>query len=73
MNTRRCIICGARVTNMNPKANTCSTLCTKAKHAGLTHQQMIEKIAYKEREPFPEHDDTGCRICGARYCICAER
>jgi len=37
-----CVICGARVYNHNPKANTCSPICTKAKHANRTRQEQFE-------------------------------
>jgi hypothetical protein len=38
---RRCVICGARVRNINPKVNTCDPICTKAKHNGLTRAQQF--------------------------------
>ena len=39
---RLCIVCGARVKNMNPKTNTCDPICTRAKHASRTRQEQIE-------------------------------
>lgn len=48
--SRLCIVCGARVTNQNPKANTCDNVCTRAKYHGLSresqlHRDMEEEIA----------------------------
>ena len=37
-----CIVCGARVKNINPKTNTCDPTCTRAKHANRTRQEQIE-------------------------------
>lgn len=39
MTPRICIICGARVTNQNPKANTCDTICTFARDHSLTRER----------------------------------
>jgi hypothetical protein len=39
---RKCVICGARVRNMNPKCVTCDPVCTKAKHAWRTRVQQIK-------------------------------
>ena len=39
---RRCVVCGARVRNQNPKTNTCDPTCTRAKHASRTRQEQIE-------------------------------
>ncbi len=49
---RLCVICGARVVNMNPKTVTCSPPCTIAKEYGLTRQQAINLFGYSsERQP----------------------
>jgi hypothetical protein len=37
---RKCIICGARVTNLNPKTNTCDPMCTRAKKNGVDRIQQ---------------------------------
>jgi hypothetical protein len=39
---RLCVVCGARVRNMNPKTNTCDPTCTRAKHANRTRQEQNE-------------------------------
>jgi len=64
-----CIICGAKLKSINSKVNTCKGLCTEAKRAGLSLEELIQR---KEKEPFPEQDGTGCSICGCRWCICKE-
>jgi hypothetical protein len=53
---RLCIICGARVKNMNPKTNTCDPICTAAKHAGRTR---TEQLAWEMKHPddWPNHDN----------------
>ncbi len=38
---RLCIICGAKVRNLNPKVNTCGPICTEAKHKGRTHKHQM--------------------------------
>lgn len=38
---RKCVVCGARVTNRNPKTTTCDPTCTNAKHAGWTREKQI--------------------------------
>ena len=40
--TRLCAMCGARVTNLNPKCNTCDPICTRAKHNSVNRQQQVE-------------------------------
>lgn len=67
---RYCEKCGAKLIGKNANTTTCSPICTKAKHNGLT---LREQIAKEESEPIPEPDGTGCQICGCRWCICAER
>lgn len=46
---RSCIICGARVRNINPKADTCSSDCTAKKH--------------NRKEP-ERYDGPTCKHCG---------
>lgn len=45
---RTCVICGARVRNMNPKTRTCSPDCTAKLHG----------------RPAPEVHFCHCRVCG---------
>jgi hypothetical protein len=72
---RRCVICGASVRNMNPKCNTCSPDCTKAKHAGLTLAEFYQR---ENSRPIETEDirnrriGSGCEVCGCRFCICKE-
>lgn len=53
MNGQPCVICGARVTNINPKATTCSTFCTEAKRKGLTYAEAHE-LAAREASGIPD-------------------
>lgn len=39
---RRCVICGARVRNQNPKTTTCDEVCTGAKRTGRTRQEQLK-------------------------------
>jgi hypothetical protein len=41
MTNRVCVICGAKVRNMNPRCNTCDPICTRAKKNGLTREDQI--------------------------------
>lgn len=54
INKRLCIICGARVRNLNKKVNTCSPVCTRAKHNKRTLEEQnkfeIDNIPYKFHE-----------------------
>ena len=47
---RLCIICGAKVLNINSETNTCSPTCTKAKKMGLTREEETIKEIIKEEE-----------------------
>lgn len=60
---RLCVICGARVRNMNPKANTCSSDCTAIKH-GRPSVAIQSKLCGNCQSPITE-DDTSCGSCGA--------
>lgn len=46
-NSRKCVICGARVRNQNPKTTTCDSICTLAKRLGLSRNQAAIKLADK--------------------------
>jgi len=48
---RKCIICGARVTNINPRSNTCDPVCTRAKHNEVDRPTQIRlDLAYDYRK-----------------------
>lgn len=57
---KTCKVCGARVTNFNPKSNTCDSICTRAKHSGLTRGQQMRQdmrrsaIAFRETQMLGE-------------------
>jgi len=39
----KCIICGASTrTQLNPKCNTCDSICTRAKKAGRTREEQLK-------------------------------
>jgi predicted nucleic acid-binding Zn ribbon protein len=63
MNNRVCIVCGARVTNMNPKANTCSSRCTR-KRDGKPDLEIIFNHCLVCQSPI-EDNATHCNSCGA--------
>lgn len=39
---RTCVVCGARVENMNPQCVTCDMVCTAAKRSGRTRGDQLE-------------------------------
>jgi len=39
---RPCEVCGAQVTNTNPKCTTCGPICTKAKKNGRTLKEQMD-------------------------------
>jgi hypothetical protein len=48
---RLCVICGARVININPKVDTCGSICTRAKHGGRSRvDQIMVDIQTEEQE-----------------------
>jgi len=50
---RLCIVCGARVTNSNPKANTCDPICTFARDTGISRvraQKLLNRSSAKRQE-----------------------
>jgi predicted nucleic acid-binding Zn ribbon protein len=49
--SRKCVVCGAAVKNMNPKCNTCDSICTRAKNNNITrNEQVIRDIQQEEAE-----------------------
>lgn len=50
---RLCVICGAKVININQKAATCSPFCTDAKKKGMTYAEAHEMTAREESEIKP--------------------
>ena len=56
----KCIICGARVRNHNPKCVTCDPVCTAAKKSGRTREgQLKHEMAHP-----PADDGIFCPGCG---------
>jgi hypothetical protein len=51
-NQRACIVCGARVRNINPKCNTCSPFCTEIKRTGKTRDELV-----REDSQIPKDED----------------
>lgn len=58
---RTCEICGALVTNINPKVTTCGPICTRAKHAGRTlkHQMRREAERVSDYKPTVNEEAYG--------------
>jgi predicted nucleic acid-binding Zn ribbon protein len=52
---RLCIICGAKVFNLNPKVNTCDKYCQLAKTSKITRQRALRLL------------DSGDDFCRADY------
>jgi hypothetical protein len=46
----RCVICGARVVNMNPKCFTCDPICTRARHSGRTRDEQIRQEMIEDQQ-----------------------
>ncbi len=42
---RLCVVCGARVTNKNPKVRTCDAICTIAKDGKITRERAARILA----------------------------
>jgi hypothetical protein len=49
---RKCVICGARVTNQNPLTTTCDGICTRARNNNISRFQQV--IRDMEREELEE-------------------
>lgn len=47
-NSRKCVICGAKVRNRNPKTTTCDSICTLSKRLGLSRNQAAIKLANQQ-------------------------
>jgi hypothetical protein len=62
---RTCEICGARVTNINPKVTTCGPICTEAKNSGRTHKHQMRREAEKALN-FEEC----CHMCLQKFWAC---
>lgn len=48
---RLCVICGARVTNINPKTVTCSRACQIAKDHNISRQRALRLL---DDQPTPQ-------------------
>jgi len=57
MKIRKCEICGAKVTNINPKCTTCDPVCTRAKHNGIdrVRQIALDIVEDNRREMILSH------------------
>lgn len=60
---RICVVCGARVENMNPQCVTCDMVCTAAKKAVRTR---IEQLTYEMEHPT-DHDMMVAAAMRDRY------
>lgn len=40
---RLCVICSARVRNINPKTVTCSPFCTEQKNSGKSRDELVRE------------------------------
>lgn len=49
---RKCVICDARVRNINPKTKTCDPTCTRARKHGRTRQEQFRAEMIEEAEKF---------------------
>jgi hypothetical protein len=58
---RRCVVCGARVKNLNPKTKTCDPTCTAARKAGRTRE---EQQRHEAEEVWRADAVTYCPTCG---------
>ena len=47
---KRCVVCGAKVRNINPRCNTCDPTCTRAKHAGRSRDEQIREEMIEEQQ-----------------------
>lgn len=70
LQAKKCVVCGARVRNQNPRTTTCDAICTAARNNGKTREQQV---AWELEHPS-EQDDAGtyCRGCGmySSQCQC---
>lgn len=57
---RLCVVCGARVINMNPRTVTCDSICTAARHIGRTRERQIK---WEMNHP-PRRMGNDCPGCG---------
>lgn len=38
-----CVVCGARANTMNSRNTTCDNICTRARDAGITREQQLDR------------------------------
>lgn len=48
--SRKCVVCGAAVRNMNPRTVTCDPICTRAKNNNITREAQVIRDIQKEEE-----------------------
>lgn len=54
--SRKCMVCGAAVRNINPKTRTCDPICTRARNNGLTRTEQIKLDLIKDEQSEQERD-----------------
>lgn len=62
-----CIICGARVRNINPKADTCSPECTAKKHGKKEPEQYFATCIHCGIAIHDEDEGCVCNDCYDKY------
>lgn len=66
---RKCIICGARVRNRNPKTETCDPICTFARKIRVSRNEAAYCLAMQEQEELEYLDKVAPAV---RYAIRGE-
>jgi hypothetical protein len=54
--SRKCVVCGAAVKNMNPRTVTCDPICTRAKNNNITREEQVVRDLKKEEELDRENE-----------------
>jgi hypothetical protein len=64
---RLCVICGARVRNINPKVNTCGPLCTAKKHGQPSPPERPVELCIHCGVPCGDDEGCVCNDCYSQY------
>lgn len=64
---RLCVICGARVRNINQKVKTCSSDCTAKLHRKRPEPEPPVQCCQHCGTPTSEDEGTVCNACYSQY------
>ena len=66
---RACVICGARIRNINPLTKTCSPPCTRKMHGKPEPDQYMGPVCQHCGRATTDEEGTVCDDCYSHYTV----